>query len=345
MAHRTRRLSTSNTPHHILVAFGPDSTWVTSKNGRANWSPNLPAKVYNILHGRYDGGQRKHTALKTIAFTDDEYFIAFEDGKFKRSSTNKRLSETLDDFAKIDPPSYLSFCGSTGNSYIGGHNGRLLWCNIPSDMQDLLDTHRPALSVLSACVGCDGAWFLKFSDHHMYWGGEINDQLVVALESKPGRAVQHVYLSPFDDHYFVEFSDGTMQWEATEDFSNAIKADDHIDPHDVFYTEPFIKDCFSCGRAIHDVADDLFDGQVDPEDIPAIRVTEHLGKLYTLDNRRLWAFLNAQLDRIPIITTPPNNGFLKRLKSRPTTDDATVVRILGEDDDIITTTTLHDEAS
>lgn len=41
-------------------------------------------------------------------------------------------------------------------------------------------------------------------------------------------------------------------------------------------------------------------GDLTADDFPTIRVVEHNGNLYSLDNRRLTAFKAAQLDDIPV---------------------------------------------
>ena len=40
-------------------------------------------------------------------------------------------------------------------------------------------------------------------------------------------------------------------------------------------------------------------GTIDPNDVPAIRIFEKDGVLYTLDNRRLYAFQQAGIENIP----------------------------------------------
>lgn len=49
-----------------------------------------------------------------------------------------------------------------------------------------------------------------------------------------------------------------------------------------------------------DAVNGLRHGTLSVDDFPPIRVVEHNGRLYSLDNRRLSAFKAAQLDDIPI---------------------------------------------
>ena len=68
---------------------------------------------------------------------------------------------------------------------------------------------------------------------------------------------------------------------------------DVIDPAQVCFSQASIRDTFSDGGAIADLARGLRDGSIAPGDVPPIRVVERGGKLFTLDNRRLWAFREA----------------------------------------------------
>ncbi|MBX7066086.1 MAG: hypothetical protein K1X28_02530 [Parachlamydiales bacterium] len=53
-------------------------------------------------------------------------------------------------------------------------------------------------------------------------------------------------------------------------------------------------------KTINELIRKIVHKQTKPEDIPPIRVVEYEGNLYTLDNRRLYAFQQAGLDKIPI---------------------------------------------
>eukprot|EP00931_Biecheleriopsis_adriatica_P001911 TRINITY_DN102455_c0_g1_i1.p1 TRINITY_DN102455_c0_g1~~TRINITY_DN102455_c0_g1_i1.p1 ORF type:complete len:251 (-),score=41.39 TRINITY_DN102455_c0_g1_i1:180-932(-) len=64
-------------------------------------------------------------------------------------------------------------------------------------------------------------------------------------------------------------------------------------PHEIFFTNPEIMDCFSCGRSVSSTIDDLKSGKLSVDEIPIIRVIRRHGKLATLDHRRLYAFQKA----------------------------------------------------
>jgi hypothetical protein len=67
----------------------------------------------------------------------------------------------------------------------------------------------------------------------------------------------------------------------------------YIDPKQVRFTQDSIAARFKNGGSIYDLIEDLKSGKVKPEDIPPIRVFEKNGKIYSLDNRRLYVFQQA----------------------------------------------------
>ncbi len=80
----------------------------------------------------------------------------------------------------------------------------------------------------------------------------------------------------------------------------AFNAKHFIDPHTIRFTQPTVSQNFSSGGEINDLAAGLRAGKIKITDIPIIRIVEFDGKIYTLDNRRLVAFQNAGVRRIPI---------------------------------------------
>ena len=61
------------------------------------------------------------------------------------------------------------------------------------------------------------------------------------------------------------------------------------------------------------MADDLRNEKVDVEDIPAIRVVKFEGRWYALDNRRLWAFTNAEVSSIPVIVCEAFYNLIRKI--------------------------------
>ncbi len=66
-----------------------------------------------------------------------------------------------------------------------------------------------------------------------------------------------------------------------------------IDPDVVRFSQDSIKGTFKNGGTVDDLAAGLRSGAIKPGDVPAIRVVERDGQLFTLDNRRLEAFRRA----------------------------------------------------
>lgn len=65
------------------------------------------------------------------------------------------------------------------------------------------------------------------------------------------------------------------------------------DPWKIFFSNPRINNCFSCGRSLTDTIEALQKGDITVEDIPKITVVERGGRLITLDHRRLFCFRAA----------------------------------------------------
>jgi len=91
----------------------------------------------------------------------------------------------------------------------------------------------------------------------------------------------------------------------------------YIDPKQVRFTQDNISPYFKNGRPIDDLIKDLKTGKVKPEDIPPIRVFEKNGKIYSLDNRRLYVFQQAGL-KIRWVKVNPSK---KELRRKWTTDN------------------------
>ncbi|WVT77624.1 hypothetical protein QM996_24650 (plasmid) [Sinorhizobium chiapasense] len=73
-------------------------------------------------------------------------------------------------------------------------------------------------------------------------------------------------------------------------------AEFYIDPHTVRFSQDSIKATFKEGGSIDDLVQSLKSGAVEPKDIPAVRLVEKDGVLYSLDNRRVEAFRRAGMD-------------------------------------------------
>jgi hypothetical protein len=96
---------------------------------------------------------------------------------------------------------------------------------------------------------------------------------------------------------------------------------------DIRYTQESIKKSFKDGGTVDDLAAGLKNGSVNKNDIPAIRVFQHTdGNIYSLDNRRLYAFKQAGID--PPQVWAPNDLVQKQIGWKMTTkSNGTSIRL------------------
>lgn len=73
-----------------------------------------------------------------------------------------------------------------------------------------------------------------------------------------------------------------------------------LGPFDIRFSQPTVSHNLSEGGTITDMIEGLRTGELDVSQIPAIRVIEHNGMRWSLDNRRLLAFREAGLQSIPL---------------------------------------------
>jgi filamentous hemagglutinin len=83
--------------------------------------------------------------------------------------------------------------------------------------------------------------------------------------------------------------------------TNALPEGGYVRSERIRFTQDSIKSTFKDGRSVQGLIDDLKAGRVTGDDVPPIRVFERNGELYSLDNRRLYAFQEVG---VPIRTIP-----------------------------------------
>lgn len=76
-------------------------------------------------------------------------------------------------------------------------------------------------------------------------------------------------------------------------------------PNDIRYTQDSISRNFQNGSSVDDMINGLRNGQITPDDVPAIRIFKMNGNYYSLDNRRLYAFKQAGMTKINTQTVNP----------------------------------------
>jgi hypothetical protein len=68
-----------------------------------------------------------------------------------------------------------------------------------------------------------------------------------------------------------------------------------IDPKTIRFSQSSIKSEFKDGGTIDNLTKGLINGKIRPKDVSPIRIVEYKGNIYTLDNRRLKAFQDANM--------------------------------------------------
>jgi len=75
----------------------------------------------------------------------------------------------------------------------------------------------------------------------------------------------------------------------------------YANPKDIRFTQDSVKNSFSDGKVLQTTIDDLKSGKISPADLPAVRVFEKDGLVYSLDNGRVLA---ASAAGVPIKIVP-----------------------------------------
>ena len=101
-----------------------------------------------------------------------------------------------------------------------------------------------------------------------------------------------------------------------------------IDPAAVRFSQSSISRNFSSGGGIEDLAAGLRNGSVNPANVPPIRLVEREGSLFTLDNRRLWSFQQAEVP-IPYRMATPQEAAAEAWKFT-TQNGGTSIRLRGQ---------------
>jgi RHS repeat-associated protein len=103
-----------------------------------------------------------------------------------------------------------------------------------------------------------------------------------------------------------------------------------INPAKVRFSQNSIKSVFKKGGgSVEDLTKALKNGTISPDDIPAIKITEIKGEIFTLDNRRLKAFQDAGID-IKYEKVDFNSLSKKDLEKFTTTNGGTSIEIRGQ---------------
>ncbi|CAJ1379623.1 unnamed protein product [Effrenium voratum] len=100
-----------------------------------------------------------------------------------------------------------------------------------------------------------------------------------------------------------------------------ISADDfmhRIALRDIFYTQDSIKRFFQDGRPLEKMEAELRYGVKDVTDIPCITVVPHMGRMFSVDNRRLWVFKKVfpASQKVPVQIGDQDTRFWNKLTTQ-----------------------------
>jgi hypothetical protein len=101
-----------------------------------------------------------------------------------------------------------------------------------------------------------------------------------------------------------------------------------IDSAAVRFSQSSISRNFSAGGTIDDLAAGLRSGSVNPNSLPPIRLVEREGSMFTLDNRRLWSFQQAEVP-IPYRMATPQEAAAEAWKFT-TPNGGASIRVRGQ---------------
>jgi hypothetical protein len=101
-----------------------------------------------------------------------------------------------------------------------------------------------------------------------------------------------------------------------------------INPSTIRFSQDSTKATFGKGGSIQEMADALRSGTLKPDQVPAIRLVERDGQLFTLDNRRLEAFRRAGVDVQYRMATPDEAA--REAWKFTTRNEGVSIRIRGE---------------
>ena len=109
-------------------------------------------------------------------------------------------------------------------------------------------------------------------------------------------------------YYFAMTRQGGSSGEKgdTEGGTDTVKGTSStLTSKDIRFTQDSISATFKDGSSVDDLINGLKSGKISPNDVPAIRIFEKDGVIYSLDNRRLYAFKEAGIDNINYVWATP----------------------------------------
>lgn len=274
--------------HVETAALGPNDSYVLiDTEGKAYWSGTVPKELRKLLQ------RNKRRDITILSFTETDFVLGYADGTWYADADD----QIIRGLHKVGPLNLFAF-GPQGSYIMGGKND-IKWSQIPKSAAYTIQKEKGILNHVA--LGQDQSYYLQFDSVKSYWSPDLNPHLQKILKSRK-HAEAKVYLSPDNDSYFAIEEDFSYTWSSTQDLTTMLESNgETMSPEEICYSVDEIPASFDDGRPIIDTVDELQSKAITEFDIPAITVVPYNGQWFTLDNRRLWAFIEAEVAQIPVI--------------------------------------------
>jgi len=117
--------------------------------------------------------------------------------------------------------------------------------------------------------------------------------------------------------------------QGADNLGNKASKEITVNPQDVRYTHDNIKGTFQDGKSVDQTISDLKSGAIQSSDIPQISVVNQNGNLYSLDNRRLYSFKEAGINKVNAVLKDLKNSkvWKEYLSKKTTKNDGTSIKV------------------
>jgi hypothetical protein len=332
----------------MRVALGVnDSFFIIHDDGDNSWS-GIPTELRNKVIGR----QKSLPPVSIVALgpEDYQYFVQFEDGQCQWNGASAKFDRLIQ--THRSRVTYVSF-GPNGAYFVKFADDHWEWCGIPQQLINRLNGRQPELpGIDKIAMDHEGGYWVRFKSGCSWWGG-LNDNtdewvrkygpydIVLGengsyfMQTNTGPAWwvsnefdKHVNAAEQDsdseidsdhgdyndqrDSYIQDDTDSDNSYEEYESTDYSCDAWENVD--DIQYSQTSISQKFRDGSTIHKLLWQLRNG-MDVENVPTIRVVQFGNEMRCLDNRRLWAFKKAGLDRVPVKYVQSYPNFYQRMNN------------------------------
>lgn len=301
-------------------------------DGSVRWN-NIPNRLSRKLRA-------SRFAPTHVSFTtNDNYHVVFADNTHDYSISDDDLYRDLsyedtmlaDDEAKprvvfgSDPYSYFVF-GGDDDGTTGDGRRKCFWKGIPVRLHNLLNGRQRSLPwIKDLALGPDDTYFVSFQSGGG-WKASVFPELMETTNEaeEEGGGVEMVRMSPDNRYlYWLRDNEGTAHWRGYRKFRLDAKGVRWLDISNLRYTHDSIAPHFSDGRSIHELAEDLEHGITSVEDVEPIEAyRDQNGLWWCVSNRRLWAFKQAGIQKVPVIKIEPR-------RSLPVYDQGRWIKVRG----------------